>query len=198
MRHADRVSNYPYSEVTKVPSVRLLKDIAMNIGDLMYLICERDKHQPRPRYIVASRDGQWLNLKKFTNSQLRIATYRVKQSECYKSPQDHVLDDSLLPSATYPDTEEDQTVAPPPPVRELEPPHNMLPLPGEYMPPSPPGGGRVDPRSHINTPSQEPIGITPINEPPDDQHNPSGSHLQPATMSHRPVRSQSSPAWLKD
>ena len=172
----------------------------MNIGDLVYLVCDRNKHQPRPRYIVASRDGQWLNLKKFTGSQLRTTTYRIKQSECYKVPQDHVLDDSLLPSATYPDTDEDQPVTSPP-VREPEPPRNMVPLPGEYMPPSPPSGGRVDPRSHmhdIDTPSQEPIGIPPINEPPDDQHNPSGSHLQPATMSHRPVRSQSSPAWLKD
>ncbi len=64
----------------------------MNIGDLVYLVCDRNKHQPRPRYIVASRDGQWLNLKKFTGSQLRSTTYRVKQSECYKVPQDHVLD----------------------------------------------------------------------------------------------------------
>ncbi len=50
----------------------------------MYLFSDRNKSRARSRYLVLSSDGTWCNVRKFTGSQLRRASYRVRLTDCYK------------------------------------------------------------------------------------------------------------------
>ena len=45
---------------------------------------DKSKLRSRCRYLVVSTDGDWLNISKFTGTQLRATSYRVKRTECYK------------------------------------------------------------------------------------------------------------------
>lgn len=54
-----------------------------SIGDLVYLYSDRDKTKLRPRYIVVSKNDEWLYIKKFAGQQLRSHSYKVKTSECF-------------------------------------------------------------------------------------------------------------------
>ena len=55
----------------------------LHVGDIVYLTYDSGKHEIiRPRYVVASIEGQWCQVKKFTGTQLRNRSYRVKKSEC--------------------------------------------------------------------------------------------------------------------
>ena len=65
------------------------------------------KTKARNRYIVTIIDGEWCYIKKFTGSQLRATTYRVKLSECYRVPFDvspRLLNDTA--NDDHDDTEE--------------------------------------------------------------------------------------------
>lgn len=66
------------------------KDHAPNhvpsIGDLFYLYSDRDKTKARLRYIVVSKNDEWLYIKKFAGQQLRSHSYKVKTSECFCVP----------------------------------------------------------------------------------------------------------------
>ncbi len=79
----------------------------ISVGDLVYLHSEKTKLHARDRYLVTVIDGVWCNVRKFTGSQLRTGSYRVKQSECLKvhceaavlTPPVHCPDMSELPPA---------------------------------------------------------------------------------------------------
>ena len=58
----------------------------VQVGDLVYITTDGSKTHARNRYLVVSIDGQWCNVRKFTGSQLRSTSYRVKLSECYRIP----------------------------------------------------------------------------------------------------------------
>lgn len=85
-QHKDRFTNHPFSEKSKAPSGKLPKCESVEVGDLVFLYCDRNKNTSRDRYLVTSTDGNWCNIRKLVGSQLRNATYRVKKSECYKVP----------------------------------------------------------------------------------------------------------------
>lgn len=57
-----------------------------SIGDLVYLYSDRDKTKAHPRYIVVSKNDEWLYIKKFAGQQLRSHSYKVKTSECICVP----------------------------------------------------------------------------------------------------------------
>ena len=44
--------------------------------------------------MVISTDKEWCDIKKFTGSQLRPTSYRIKQSECFKAPHDSLTRES--------------------------------------------------------------------------------------------------------
>lgn len=50
----------------------------------MYFYLERNKPQARDRYLITGVEGVWCNIKKFTWTQLRRTSYRVRVSHCYK------------------------------------------------------------------------------------------------------------------
>ena len=52
----------------------------------MYVKSDRDKSRTRDRYIIVSIDGEWCFIKKFSGSQLRATSYKVKLAECYTVP----------------------------------------------------------------------------------------------------------------
>ena len=58
----------------------------IDVGSLVYLHNDGNKHQACPRYLVTEIDGPWCNIKKFAGNQLRSTSYRVKCSECYIVP----------------------------------------------------------------------------------------------------------------
>ena len=53
---------------------------------MVYLYSERDRHHPRCRYLVTGVDGMWLQIRKFTGSQLRTLSYKVRLQDVYKVP----------------------------------------------------------------------------------------------------------------
>ena len=56
----------------------------IDTGDIVYLYSDKSKLRSRCRYLVVSTEGDWLNISKFTGTQLRATSYRVKRTECYK------------------------------------------------------------------------------------------------------------------
>ena len=54
------------------------------VGSIVYIINERTKHSPRPRYIVDRLDGVWLFLRKLTDTQLRSKVYKIHRNCCTK------------------------------------------------------------------------------------------------------------------
>jgi hypothetical protein len=63
----------------------------IGIGDLVYLHSDRNKSRSRSRYLVVSIEQDWCSVRKFTRTQLRSMSYRVKRTECYKVPHYDIL-----------------------------------------------------------------------------------------------------------
>jgi hypothetical protein len=78
-QHSQREVNHAYSEKTKAPQGKPNVSLIVEVGDLVYL-------HARDRYLVVSTDNAWCYIRKFTGSQLRNMSYKVKRSECYKVP----------------------------------------------------------------------------------------------------------------
>ena len=87
-QHQQRLKNHPYSERSKCPKeTRVHTSIhKIAVGDLVYLRTERDKSKVRNRYLVVSIDRPWCFIKKFTNTQIRAVSYKVRLDECYRVP----------------------------------------------------------------------------------------------------------------
>ncbi len=84
LQHAQRLANHPHSVKAKAPLSRGAPSLDICPGDLVYLYSDRNKSRARSRYLVLSSDGTWCNVRKFTGSQLRRASYRVRLTDCYK------------------------------------------------------------------------------------------------------------------
>ena len=87
-QHQQRLKNHPFSEQSKCPteSRAYTPSHKIAVGDLVYLRTERDKTKARNRYLVVSIDHPWCFIKKFTNTQIRSVSYKVRLSECYRVP----------------------------------------------------------------------------------------------------------------
>ena len=85
-QHSLRLGNHPASERSKAPGCCPRPSMPVQVGDLVYITSDGSKTHARNRYLVVSVDGLWCNVRKFTGSQLRSTSYRVKLSECYRVP----------------------------------------------------------------------------------------------------------------
>ena len=87
-QHQQRLKNHPCSERSKCPKeTRVHTSIhKIAVGDLVYLRTKRDKTKVRNRYLVVSIDRPWCFIKKFTNTQIRAVSYKVRLDECYRVP----------------------------------------------------------------------------------------------------------------
>ena len=87
-RQIDRKQSHLSSAMSKssVPA-RSIPNIGL--GDLVYLISDKNKLSTRPKYIVSTIEGSWCNIRKFTGFQLRGLSYRVKLSDVFKAAPSH-------------------------------------------------------------------------------------------------------------
>ena len=82
-QHYSRLQNHEHSQISKAPRGKDALVPTIQVGDLVYIISDRSKSQARDRYLVTSIDNNWCYIRKFSGSQLRASSYKVKLSECY-------------------------------------------------------------------------------------------------------------------
>ena len=92
-RHEQRSTNHASSEKSKNPRGLVPNTPSLHVGDIVYLISDKDKFRARDRYIAVSIDFLWCFVKKFSGSQLRATSYKVKLSECYATPPSVIVSD---------------------------------------------------------------------------------------------------------
>ena len=63
----------------------------LNTGDIVYLRTEGNKSQARNRYLVVSIESPFCYVRKFTDTQFRKKTYKVKFSDCFLASSDSTL-----------------------------------------------------------------------------------------------------------
>jgi len=85
-KHSRAVNNNFASEISKSGGRGPRINISVVVGDLVYLISDRDKNSPRNRYLVVSVEGEWCGIRKFIGNTLKSNSYRVKMAEVYKVP----------------------------------------------------------------------------------------------------------------
>lgn len=102
-QHTHRESNHDTSAKSKSKRGKGRVSPTLCVGDLVYLYCDKDKSKGRCRYLVTSISGEWCTVKKFTGSQLRTTSYKVKLRECYRVPCEISLSDPSRPES---DTDE--------------------------------------------------------------------------------------------
>ena len=67
-QHLQRKQNHSYSEKSKNRNRNGSASSTINVGDLVYLVAERDKTQPRSRYLVISVENPWCVIKKLSGN----------------------------------------------------------------------------------------------------------------------------------
>ena len=104
-KHQARQTNHPFSEAAKGGYHPQAPVPPLQVGDLVYVKCDRDESRSSDHYIIVSIDGEWCFIKKFSGSQLRATSYKVKLAECYT-----VLHTLPLPSyqSVVPTLDEDE------------------------------------------------------------------------------------------
>ena len=83
-QYSSRLSNHPASESSKAPGCSPRLPTTTQVHNLVDITSDASKTRAHDRYLVVSTDGSWCNLRKFTGSQLRSTSYRIKLSECYR------------------------------------------------------------------------------------------------------------------
>ena len=83
-QHKQRLHNHSHSRKSNAPLGKVRRTPPLAVRDVVYLYADRNKTRSRDCYIVTAENGSWLNIRKFTNSQLKNNTYRVKRNDCYK------------------------------------------------------------------------------------------------------------------
>ncbi len=133
-QHKQRTENHPHSERSKnsrkaianVPSQRI------NVGDLVYLCTDRDKTKSRSRYLVVLVEHPWCFVKKFTDTQLRAASYKVRFDECYRVSSE--VKETVCNSPLEADRDDDVHIPPEAPVPNSTTPPEVP----QVLQPSPP------------------------------------------------------------
>ena len=172
-QHEQRLANHPHSERSKAPSGMMPADADLKVGDLVYLRSDRNKTTARPRYLVASVDSGWCNIRKFVGAQLRKSSYRVKMSQCLKVPV------PLPPMPRSPQISEDEEpdspdIQPDVPPELSSPPDSEVPCIPLHEPPTTPSqllvpdSSIVPPQGSVSPPTTTP----PTGRPQRSRHPP--------------------------
>ena len=176
-KHQARQDNHPFSEAAKGGSRPQAPIPPLQVGDLVYVKSDRDKSRARDRYIIVSIDGEWCFIKKFSGSQLRATSYKVKLAECYAVP--HTLPppsyQSVVP--TLDDDECEEIAEQPQPCQQPSAPPDLL------RPPSP-----------------DPSTSTPHQAEQQEDSTPTDTDLIPVSVSSepRPQRARRPPVYLQE
>ena len=175
-QHAQRIANHGPSSKCKAHGKTGTTPAPIHVGDLIYLSCDRDKTKQRDRYLVVNIDDPWGFVRKFTQSQFRSKTYKVRLSECYPVPPGISHDPQVygLPSDTSDDDNEDD-LQPVPPTDLPTPNIEVVDADMEQYQPTP------------DSPQPAPSALT---APPPDP----ATGSQPLPL--RPPRTRHNPAWM--
>ncbi|KAK2550541.1 hypothetical protein P5673_028741 [Acropora cervicornis] len=204
-KHAQRSTNHAFSEKSKNPHGLVTNTPSLHVGDIVYLISDKDKSRARDRYLVVSIDLPWCFVKKFRGSQLRATSYKVKLSECYAVPPSVIASDLSGPQASQDQDDEPSPVTPALPAASV-PPESPAPAPPELT--SVPSDEVQFPSSACgDTTPDAPIGVPPLlalQEEPctiataPDQALSSCPCSSPESPSPRPQRQRNPPLYLND
>ena len=110
-----RSENHTPSEISKHKSGKFHKPSRVCVGDLVYVISDKDKLRARNRYLVTSVDGQWCVVKKFVGNQLRANSYKIKCDECYLVPNECASFSSRRLYEAHESGDEDEVISAPEP-----------------------------------------------------------------------------------
>ena len=171
-----RQANHPFSEAAKGGYRPRAPVPPLQVGDLVYIKSDRDKSRARDRYIIVSIDGEWCFIKKFSGSQLRATSYKVKLVECYAVP--HTLPTPSYQSVVPLDDDECEEIAEQPqPCQQPSAPPDLL------RPPSP-----------------DPSASTPHHTERQDDTSSSATDPIPIPVPSqpRPQRARRPPAYLQE
>jgi len=80
------IANHTHSEEVKAPISRRHPTKHITVGDLVYLLSNRNKRRARNHYLSIEVTGSFCNIRKFVGCQLRSTSYCVKTSDCYRVP----------------------------------------------------------------------------------------------------------------
>ena len=171
-----RQANHPFSEAAKGGYRPRAPVPPLQVGDLVYIKSDRDKSRARDRYIIVSIDGEWCFIKKFSGSQLRATSYKVKLVECYAVP--HTLPTPSYQSVVPLDDDECEEIA-------------EQPQPGQ-QPSAPP--------DLLRPPSPDPSASTPHHTERQDDTSSSATDPIPIPVPSqpRPQRARRPPAYLQE
>lgn len=86
-QHKSRLDNHSASEKCKNKGIKYEGDVSnVTVGDLVYLISDRNKLNARQRYLVVSAQDDCFFVKKFVGNQLRSTSYKIKKTSVFASP----------------------------------------------------------------------------------------------------------------
>ena len=160
-QHLQRKTNHPHSQNSKNRTRTWMNPPTVNVGDLVYLVGDRDKTQPRSRYLVISVEDPWCFVKKFSGNQLRALSYKVKISNCLIVP--NQSSSQRPPSHRCNDSSDEEIEDSPYSTHDVPP---ALTLPADYSPASSCSPNSVSP----SNPSSE--NINPTCQRPQRDHKP--------------------------
>ena len=207
-KHDLRPSNHPFSEMSKNPSGNVPNSPSLQVGDLVYLVSDKDKSRARNRYVDISTNPSWCFMEKFSGSQLRASSYKVKLSECFPVPSSVVVSNHPGPSLYQDMDDEPLPVAPvapaapsapvQPTLSQLAPPElTIVPSDDEQSSSLASADTTLDVPLHIPSPAvvhEEPC----TNVVATDQSSSSSSWSSLEPPDTRPQRQRRPPSYLND
>ena len=180
-QHHSRLQNHEHSQISKAPRGKDAPVPTIQVGDLVYIVSDRSKSQARDRYLVTSIDNNWCYIRKFSGSQLRASSYKVKLSEIYLVG-GHVSTRMPMYRREVIDSDDADDIGP---VTITTPPVTVYPPEITYEPP-------VAPPDIIELPVAPPE----ITAPPETEI--AALPDTPARDSARPIRRRQKPTYLQD
>lgn len=191
-KYQQRLNNHSSSEHAKNPRGLAPPEPQIKVGNLVYLVSDRNKLHARNRYLVTEINDPWCFVKKFSCCQLRATSYKVKLSECYVVPTQVNSPSSCVNRADDEGHDEQASVPDPPqPPLDITHPFDANPESLDSSIPLPQGHGGET----LSDPKEPEVPRAPV-EPDVSYSNPHESCAQPAPP--RPQRSRKPPSYLKD
>jgi hypothetical protein len=190
-----RLDNHGTSALSQAPKGRHAHPADVNVGDLIYLKCDGDKHTARDKYIVITTNRDHMLAKKLKGSQFRSKLYKLRYDEVYPVPGPK----RLSPVRSFPEVSSDPYASDhsedgrdPEPVGDTKDP--------EPVHDTPVGAPVVDHLPNADTSESLPHELDVETEVPIPQPDNVSSKepAPPVTVSQRPKRVVRRPAYLKD
>ena len=108
-QYQQRLANHKHSQASKSCGKPPHPKPNVKVGSLVYLYNDRSKLIPRKRYLVTEISGDWVSLRRFTNTLLGTQEYKAKLTECYNVPS---IDEETLPQLDDESSSDDECLPP--------------------------------------------------------------------------------------